>query len=358
MNEEPRIYAPSRAFERKTRALDRFLLPIVSGISMFTVSLVIGAFFYAFNSSFLRLPVTHLSVYVFVPMALFVLSGGILVPFMLSLMTAYKFEGSKITRGIISRMSPDGRDLRSTVTAQRLAFIVRLIRQNYTPGFAEQYFDTAAYKKTEFDDVVLIKETKRVLVYETRSGKRLRVLRIYDGMRDTYRSEGPSFGARIAIVSAVVFVIALAGSIADLAVGNYKNVTEYAPAISASKEEVFAQLEAHGYEIFELPNNTDVILDCVKEVGDRESKVYYTFDRNGSIVDVHVQLYFLPESENVEEELRTVIGTMNTEFSEDDVDAFVDAVLTNLDGEYLYYRLRSDKYLLTVGISGEYVDVH
>lgn len=362
MENKAKVLIPSFEFDRKTKALNKYLLPFVSFISMFTVSVFVGGFIYAFLSSFLELPETHLSFYIFIPFAAFILSTGVLVRFFLALLSAYRIEDKKIIRGRISKLvssaDSDLGVLGSAVTmanGARIVPILKMIKQNMLPGFADGYFDTEVYAKKEFTNPILINETKHTLVYLCDGNKKLRIPKIYDGICDTYGEEGHSFGGRVAIISLIIFALTLAFAAGDLAISKHKTDAVYAPSISASESEVQLNLEDYGFTLDRSSSTTSVF---TKKVGDRTSEVKYTFDKYGNIKRVSVQLYFGAESENVEAELRAVLATMNTEFDEGGVNEFISAVQSNLAGEYQYYRLISDKYILTVGTSGEYVDVH
>ena len=356
-----KIVSPSFSFERRTGALNRFLIPFVSFISMFSVSLLIGGCFYAFLSSFLKLPADHLEFFM-IPVAAFILSTGLLVRFALTLMASYKLEDGRITRGYISRLvnidEPGfGKlsDAATALAAGRSAALIKMIRLNMLPGIAEQYFDTDVYRKRVYTSPVLVKETRHTLVFRCDDGKKLRIPKVYEGLCEPTRSGGLSFFARAGIASAAVFAIALTAAAADLAILSHKTRTEYAPSIAAAQESVSVDLEQYG---FELIRSSTISSTFAKPVGDRTSEVSYYYDKHGTIERTSVQLYYDASSENVEAELRAVIGSMNAGFAESDVDAFIAAVQSCISGEYNHYRISSDKDVLTVGLSGDYVDVH
>lgn len=356
MENNQKIYIPSFKYEKKTKALNRFLFPFVSFISMFTVGVFIGGFIYAFNVSFLKLPVNHMSWYFLVPVGAFLLSVWPLVRFLLTLMSAYRIEDGKITRGYIFKtaLGISSSVAVSRINTRGISLIIALIRLNMDPGFAEDYFDTDVYRKKEFMDPVLVKETKHLLIYDC-GGEKLRIPKVFEGMSETSEHEGTSFIARIAIVSAIVFAIALGIAIGDLAIMRYKTVTEYAPSISAAESKMDVALEDYGYT---LSFNSAKVSKFKKKVGDRTSEVTYTFDKRGNIERVKVQLYFSMESSDIDGELRTVISTLDAGFSENDVEELIAAVNASLNGEYCPTKIASDRYSLRVGTSGEYVDVH
>lgn len=361
-NETYTVYVPSFSFERKNGALTKYIFPFVALISMFTVSIFVGGFVVAFVSSYLKLPVSHLGAYIFVPIAAFVLSTGVLIKFCLHLLTAYKFEEDRIVRGRLSKGKDSSGVLeRIPEVGAKLLFgskagrIAKLIRLNMNMDFVETYFDTDAYGKEEFLHPRLVGETKHELIYECDNGKKLRILKIYE---DMYREEGrdrSTFLSRVIIVSLMVLLAALMIAVTDLSLLRHKTVTEYAPVIEATEADMEKTLGAYGYT---LAGNGATYSNFKKPVGDRTAEVKYSFDKNGKIKNVDIQLYFDADSPDYEGEIRAVIGTMDAGFSQSELDEFIEAVGSSINGEYTNYRLKSDKYILTLGTSGEYVDIH
>lgn len=360
--EKSPVLIPSFKFEKKTGAFNRYLLPFVAFISMFTVSVFIGGFVVAFFSSFLNLPVLHSLGYIFVPIAAFVFSIGLQIRFLQLLLTAYKIEGNRIICARIVRgRKADG--LRGKIPDMVVAVLIgpqlrgwiRLVRLNLRPGFAEQYFDTELYAKKEYLNPRLMKETKHEIVYLCENNKTLRIPKIYEGLCRTEGKERKSFGVRIVLVSILVFLAALAIAVTDLAISRNKTVNEYEPKIEETKEEMQTELADYGYE---QERSSVTSSTFRKKVGDRYSEVRYTYDKNGKIKKVDVQLYFKADSVGYEEEIRAVVATMNAGFDEKELDEFIEAVGKILGGEYAHYRLKSEKCILTLGTSGEYVDIH
>lgn len=355
------VLIPSFRFEKKTGALNKYLLPFVALISMFTVSVFIGGFVVAFLSSFLQLPDAHILVYVFVPIAVFVLSTGVLIRFFLLLLTAYKIEDNRIicAKMVRGRKMETLRDeipelVAALFLGPRARCFANMIKLNLKPGFAEEYFDTVLYAKKEYLHPRLIKETKHELVYSCDDNKTLRIRKIYDGICRPEGKGGKSFGVRVALVSVLVFFIALAIAVTDLAISRNKTVKEYEPRIEYLQGKMQSRLVKFGYE---LERSGVSFSTFCKKVGDRTSEVRYIYNKKGEITKVNVQLYYAADSVDYEAEIRTILATMNA-FSENSIDEFIQAVGQNLNGEYTHYRLKGGRYILTLGTSGDYVDIH
>lgn len=361
MEQNSKIFYPSFKFERKTRALNKYKLPFVALISMFTVSIFVGGFIYAFTSSFLELPINHLFVYIFIPFIIFLLSIVKLTQFFLILLNSYKFEDNKIIKGTLSKTANfKEADLGIVATAavaivnSNLLRIAKLIKLNTVPEFVTNYFDTEFYGKKEYTNPKLIKETKYMLVYKCDNGI-LKIPKLYEGLSKPSNVKERLFVSRIITTSILVFVIALAIAIGDLTITNYNTMNEYRPKITASQNKLEDELDDYGYSLDRSGSNNSTFK---KKVGDRTSTLTYTYDKKGNIKKVKVQLYYNSASKKVESELRTIIDTIDTDFDEDDIDEFIETVCDCLDGEYKTYKLSSKNNILVIGRSGDYVDIH
>ncbi len=356
------VCMPSFEFERRNGALNKYMIPFVALISMISVSVLIGACIVAFFSSFFELPFLHISGYIFIPVLTFVLSTGLLIKFFLNLMVSYRFENGRIIRGKVAT-SVDYEGLKSQipeiaatiVMGSRMGWIIKLIRMNMTPGFAQSYFDTEVYDRKEFYNPRLIKETKHEMIFECDNCKKLRIPKIYAGMCPMEGRMRLSFGSRIIATSVAVFIISLIIAITDLMISKYMTVTEYAPDIENTWQELEDEIDEYDYNLDHTGANIAVFS---KKVGDRTSEITYRFDKNGNIVDVDVQMYFELGTSDFEDEIRGVIATMDAGFDKNDLDDFIEAVARSIEGEMTYDKLKSDKYTLTIGLSGEYIDIH
>lgn len=374
------IFYPSFKLEKKTKAFNKYIGAFVALISMFTVGVGIIVF-HVFMCYYLNLISTfiqdNLIIFMLLPVIIFIALSYKLAQWLSSLMSSYKFEDGKITKGIIQRANKvKGIDLAidtallanminnigdsSSVVASNaisnLNNILNLIALNSEAKFVEQYFDTDLYKKNVYENPKLVKETKYSLIYTCDNKRKLVIPKIYEGICDVESKKESSFIGRILKKSVLVFVIALIIAIFDLSIGYTKN-TEYINNISNVKINIEQQLEEYGYTLKKI---NEKLYTFSKELGngERRSEVKYYFDKNGSIIDVDVQLYYDSTSENVGAELLYIIRTLNDNFDSNDINDFVDLVEENINGNYKYGKLKSEKYILTLGRSGEYVDIH
>ena len=375
------IFYPSFKFERKTKAFNKYIWYFVSLISMFTVSLLVFTIFHTFMCWFLNLVSTFIqdnfTLIVLLPIIMYIVLSYQFLQFILGLMTSYKFENGKIIKGRVQKANKvKGLDLvidiaaftnmtknindSSSVAANNavsnLNKIINLIHLNVNPEFVEKYFDTKLYKKKVYENPKLVKTTKHSLIYTCDNKKKLVIPKIYEGMYDTDNKKESSFIIRILKRSAIVFIIALIIAIIDLSVGYNKN-DEYVSDISNVKSTIEQEFNYYGYTLEKI---NEKMYRFTKELGngDQTSQVSYYFDKNGNIKDVDIQLYYNSTYENVENELRYIISTINDEFNSDDVSNFINSVKENLDGNHKYGNLKSENYRLTLGTSNGYIDIH
>lgn len=371
------IFYPSFKFEKKTKAFNKYIGFFVSLISMFIVVIGIGML-YAFMSSFLNLADdTHLIVYIFLPVIIFIALSYQGYQFLQSLLYTYQFKEDKIikgkiqdvdkitetdlaidaaaTAGMIANIGNSSAFLASHLTS-RLNRIIRLIKLNSNPEFVEKYFDTELYKKKEYINPKLMKETKYSLIYNCDNKNKLLIPKIYEGICHSPNSKESSFIGRIIKKSVLVFVSILIIAIIDLSVGYSKN-NEYLNNISSSRSVIEQQLYNYG---FTLKKNNENMYTFSKNIGNGEqtSQIKYWFDKNGNITEVDIQLYYNSSSKNVDNELRTIITTLNDEFDSRDVDNFINLVKQNINGKYQYGKLSSKKYSFIISRSNGYVDIH
>ena len=373
------IYVPSFAFEKKTKAFNKYIWWFVSLISMFSVGVGVVVY-HTFMCYFLSLVSTfildNLLWIMLIPMLACVVLCYQLVQFLLALMSSYKMESGRIIKGTIRgrnvrradlaadavlvtnmvRHPDDSSEVFKTHTILRLNNIIEMIRLNMNPGYARAYFDTEMYKKKIYENPILTKETRFSMVYTCSNKRKLIIPKIYDGICDTEGKATLSYIARILIRAAVVFVIAFLVATADLAVGYSRN-HEYVSAISDAKDEIAQELTCYGYTVYK-PN--EKMYRFTKEVGDgdRTSTVSYFFEKNGNVKNVDIQLYYDNHSEDIASELAYIISTIPADFDNREVDDFIDLVEENMEGTYKYGKLEAGKFTLTLGKSDHYVDIH
>lgn len=373
------IFFPSFKFEKKTKAFNKYIWWFVALISMFSISLVILCMFHAFLCWFLNLVSTFIKdnfiIIAFLPAIAYILLSFQFLKFLLSLMTSYKFEDGKITKGIIQKSNKvKGTDLIidtalvanmlkninnsskvvASNTASNMNNIINLIRLNTNKEFVQEYFDTELYKKEVYKNPKLIKETKYSLIYTCDNKKKLVIPKIYEGICDVSYKKESSFLIRIIVRSAIVFVIALLIAITDLIIG-YNNNTQNISTISNEVNILEENLISYGYSSKKI---NEKMYTFSKDVGEKNSKITYYLDKNGNINDVNIQLYYNSTYQNIEKELIYIISTINDEFSSSDISEFVTLVQQNLSGTQEYGRLNGKNYRLTLGTSEGYIDIH
>lgn len=375
------IFYPSFKFEKKTKAFNKYIWWFVSLISMFTVSILVFAFFHTFMCYFLELVSTfiqdNLIFIILLPIIMYIGLSYQFLLWLMSLMTSYKFEDGKIIKGKIQKADKvKGLNLAidavaltnmiknisnsSSVVASNavsnLNNIFNLISLNTKPEFVEHYFDTELYKKKVYENPKLVRTTKYSLIYECDNNKKLVIPKIYEGICDTENQKESSFIGRIFKKSAIVFIIVLIIAIVDLSAG-YNINNEYVSSISNVKNTIEQEFNYYGYTSKKI---NEKMYRFTKELGngDRTSEVSYYFDKNGNIKDVDIQLYYNSTSENIENELTYIISTINDKFDSNEVNDFIDLVKENLAGNYEYGNLKSENYKLTLSRSSGYVDIH
>lgn len=375
------IFYPSFKVEKKTKAFNKYIWWFVSLVSMFTVSILVFAFFHTFMCDFLELVSTfiqdNLLFIIFLPIIIYIVLSYQFLQWLIGLMTSYKFEDGKIIKGRIQKANNvKGLDLAvdavaltnmikninnsSSVVASNVVSnlnrIANLIHLNCNAEFVEKYFDTALYKKKVYENPKLVKTTKYSLIYECDNKKKLVIPKIYEGMCDTENQKESSFIGRILKRSAIVFIVALIIATVDLFIGYSKN-HEYLSSISNIKSTIEQEFNYYGYTSKKVNEKMYIF---TKELGngDRTSEVSYYFDKNGNIKDVDIQLYYNSTSKNVEDELTYIISTINDKFDSNKVRDFIDLVKKNLAGNYEYGNLKSENYKLTLSRSGGYIDIH
>ena len=162
---------PSFETEKYTHAFGKTLWWIVSLISMFTVGVGVTAIGLC-SASILKITSTVLqdcTAVILIPFfaVMIIIYFVYLLRFAQVLTSSYKFDGNTIIKGTIATNG----GLISKITA------------NTDFEFVKAYFDTDSYKKTVYENAVLVGETKRYLKYNS-NGKIIKILKIYDSMPD------------------------------------------------------------------------------------------------------------------------------------------------------------------------------
>lgn len=368
------IYYPSFAFEKKTKAFNKYIWAFVSLVTLLPIMVFVFGYVASFMFSYLDLvsTVIHDNLWVFMmPVYIFIGLSYQFVQFLLIFRYSYKFENGKIIKGVIqnaaAKLSVDssvGEEVAAEVmdlidvpdsTADNFGFLLHLISLNTNPKFVKTYFDTEYYKKKVYENPRLVKTTKYALIYTCDNKKRLVIPKIYEGMCDPGNGKESSFIGRILTRSAYVFTLTLALTIVDLLAGCVTSDTYVNNQVNTITP-IEQKLVSFGYKSEGLGSFSKEL-----EHGFKRSKISYSVDKYGNLNGCSVQLYYRYDSENVEEELRYIISTIHCEFDQDEVDDFIESVKEMIAGNYRPGKLKGKSeryYALTLGKSDGYVDIH
>lgn len=333
---------PSFETEKYTHAFGKMLWWIVSLISMFTIGVGVTAVGLC-SASVLKITSTALQDYTTVILILFFVVMLIiyfigLLRYSMALTTSYKFDGNTIIKGTIATKG----SLISKITA------------NTDFEFVRTYFDTERYKKTVYENAVLIGETKRYLIYNS-NGKVIKILKIYDSMPDLRIAENAvkkSVAGRVAVRAISIFAIFLALEITDLCIGYAKNDTVNS-AISESNAMVEGILTENGYSTQKM-SNTVYLYTKPTDDNSRTSKLRIVYDKSGDIDKSETEMFI--ENENDILALEKLLGVFCKLQSTDE---FITSVRKQLDGETSNAKLTLDNgQTLRLGKSGGYTEIH
>lgn len=333
---------PSFETEKYTHAFGKTLWWIVSLISMFTVGVGVTAIGLC-SASVLKITSTVLQdctaviLILFFTLMLIIYFIGLL-RFALVLTTSYKFDGNTIIKGTIATKG----GLISKITA------------NTDYEFVKTYFDTDRYKKTIYENAVLIGETKRYLKYNS-NGKTIKILKIYDSMPDLRIAENTvkkSVAGRVITRAVLVFAVFLALEITDLCIGYNKNDTLNS-TISENNAAIEQILTENGYSMQKMSNTVYLYTRSTSD-NSHTSELRIVYDKNGNVDKAETEIFIENESDisALEKLLKVFCKSENT-------DEFIKSVQKQLDGEVSNAKLTLDNgQTLRLGKSGGYTEVH
>ncbi len=366
------IFYPSFKFERKTKALNISVWGFVGLISMFSTFLFVIVP-YLFLSDFFDIVsafiLDNLGIVMVTYIIIFALIFGIgLYKFLITPLYSYKFEDNKIIKGrIINSEKIKGKDLAfdaimttymaenitnsTSVMAGNAAInmntIDNLTKLNTNQEFVNKFFDTDIYKKKIYNNPKLIKETKYSLIYICDGNKKLVIPKLYEGMNITKNNGSESsLLSRVLVRSLIVLCIFFIFSMIDLFIGisnNNKNKSN----INNTCEFIQTNLNNYGYSINRNCNFEKIVSNT------RTSTIKYNINKNGNITKVDLDLYYDISSYS-DDELKYIISTLNTDFSNDEINNFIEKVNSCVNGDCSYTKLKS----LRIDLSGGFVNIH
>lgn len=374
------VLIPSHAVEKRTRALNIGVWGFVGVISMFSVCLVVFAshlmFVYILNitSTFLS---DHILVDVILLMAFALLFGVGLFICLSSLQKAYIIQPDKIIIGKITNKA-NRNDVKSlSVQADLLAYmadnvtngskvsaangiknlfgILNLIFSNMEEGFAQQFFFTELYKRKEYNNPELIKETKHFYIYRCGS-KKLRIRKIYTGMdRNVQDAKETSMLKRVVTRALLVFLLFSALSLGDLAAGFSKN-SDYISNITENFTKIEGSLADFEYTSKQINNKCYRFEKPVSS--QRTSYITYSFGLDGSVEKIEFDIYFDQSSDQMEEEVEYLFTSLYDDITKQQIEKFIQDIQSTLRGDYVYNKLQAGSDTIILGTSGGYVQIH
>lgn len=333
---------PSFETERYTHAFGKMLWWIDSLISMFTVGIGVTAIGLC-AASVLEITSTILQDHTVIVLMLFftvtlVIYFFGLLRFASALTTSYKFDGNTIIKGTLASRG----GLISKITA------------NTDFEFVRANFDTDRYKKTVYENAVLVGETKRYLKYSS-NGRTIKILKIYDSMPDLRIAENTvkkSVAGRVAIRAVSVFAIFLALEITDLCIGYAKNDTVNSEISEANAviEEILAE---NGYSMQKMSNTVYLYTKPTAD-NSRTSQLRIIYDKSGDIAKSETEMFIESESD-----ISAVKKLLSVLCKSQSTDEFIVSVRKQLDGEISNAKLLLDNgQTLRLGKSGGYTEIH
>ena len=379
LDNKRRVLIPSFKIERKTKALNRSLWGFVGLISMFTVGVGVICL-HMMLCAILNIISTAISdniILNILPAVLFGLMFGVgLLSFFLKLMKAYVIEDDRIIVGkirnkgavkgsdlafdaaVLSYMADNIGDAGKVSAASavgNLSGVISLIAHNMQDGFAEAFFDTELYKKKDYYNPHLIKENKYFYIFKC-DNKKVKVPKILTGMeRAGEGKKEASILKRVLVRSLLVFLVCLSISVVDLACGKSNN-QGYVDRITASKEGISEDMYAIGYE---EEIGGEMYSRFVKNVSSkRRSSAVFNFDKRGNLERVKFETYYNSFSDSIDEELNYLIKTASPEFTQGEIDEFIEAVKSTAKGEFIYKKLVAETSNIIIGTSEGHAMVH
>ena len=231
--------------------------------------------------------------------------------------TSYKFEGNKLILGRnFNRENPSCEEnaiqsaalmimlkninnstvFNSAKTLSQIPDIEKMIMLNCNYDYVENFFDTDYYRKKEFTNPVLLKETKYFLVFMTDTRK-VKIPKIYPGLSKEPNVKEKSILRRIVARVILVLLIAITFSLVDISYGIYKNPT-YKEAIANTWEEL-----SNGFSDYDFrPHETRKHV-FIRDGGEYYSQVKYNLDKDGQIKDVDIEIFYPAHSGDKEGEI-------------------------------------------------------
>ena len=245
--------------------------------------------------------------------------------FLSSLWTAYVIQPDKIVKGII--IGNAYRNSTRSLTAE-------------------------LYKRKEYHNPQLIKETKHFYIYRCDS-KKLKIRKVYTGMdRDVQNVKEVSILKRVVVKALLVFVMFSAISIADIAIGLANN-SNYNNNITENYTKIETELVNLGYESEQKYHRFEKTVSPYKK-----SHIQYSFDVDGSVEDAEFEIYFDQSSDRVDQEIEYIFTSLDDGISRQQIERFIQDTQSTIQGNYVYNKLQTDHYTIILGTSDGHAHIH
>lgn len=379
MTNDYTVLIPDFKVEKRTKALMPGVWGFVGLISMFTVGIAVFSF-HLMLVSILKITSTFFSDNMIVTVAAillfaFVFGLGLLI-FLLNLRTAYIIQPDKIIKGTIininkrkgqslaleaaltAYMAANGSSASKASTANGIKHMLNqfeLIDLNMEEGFAQQFFFTELYKRKEYYNPQLIKETKRFYIYLCGS-KKLKIRKIYTGMdKNAQEKTEASILKRVVVRALLVFFISSALSMTDIALGLSVNDT-YLNNIEENYMEIKTGLADFGYTADKVNNKCYQFKKTVSP--QRTSSLKYFFALDGSVEKVIFEIYFDKSSDRVEQEIEYIFSSLDDGITKQQIEKFVQDTQSTIQGNYAYNKLQTKHYSIVLGTSDGHAHIH
>ena len=371
-----KIKIPSKKIERSNGSLNIASWGYAGLISMFLVGALVNVAYMMFYS-FLYLTKAYFYEYMWIMIAeilVYSLIFGIgMFAHLNGFLKAYAITDGKIIVGRIkavpegdidsiivqaatTKMMIDNFDNSSVfgaaVAMQNLGNVLELISYNTKEGFADLFFFTDAYKKKEYNNPVLIKETSKYYLYKCDNNKKVRIRKMYTDMPEGTKNTG--MVVRILIRTLIIFSISFVLKVTDLGV-SYATNQARVDYIENSIEELNTSLQVYGYEYGNHSSRN--VGFSKKSAGNHISSVSFSFGKNGELESCTYDVYY-NDADEVEEELRTIFSLYNHGFTDDDIDEFISNTISLIEGEYTYSKLESEDEIIRLGTSDGCAHIH
>lgn len=389
-----KICAPDFALEKKTHAAD----PLVHGIVLLASVLSFASVFGLLSCMILSIT-DCLLVYSLIPV--WVMAGYmalVLIPCIVLcikglavLYTSYAISPDCITKGTLCRI-PDKIEVDTSATtaasaavagavlasglnatskiqgvtaAGNMASLITRIRINSKAGFAEAYFDTDCYKKKDYPNPVLVKETSRAYIYRCEKNKKLTIPKLYTnmGVETAGDAKEQSIFKRITKKIGLSFVAALACTALMVGVGTtatnqYR--TEIMPEIEQTIAALGDTLSPLGYA-YDAPSvwaSDKLLTDATFRHHNEEiesswldNEITYDFAADGSISSIAFEIYFTAEDATVAAQVFAVLDTAPNAFSQETLDEIAAAITATQEGSYIHNAMTSDDGACAIKVS-------